>query len=524
MKKAILILLCAALCAGSICGCAVSDSGAYVATGDALEGATSATSATTADESDSAAQSISMCYYADAGFNPYTCTNFTNRALFSFLYQSLFNVDADYNVTPILCNAYSVSSDMKTYTLEIAPARFSDGTLLTVEDVMASLEAAEAGSYYSGRFLHVSSITQEGSRIVIKLDTPMENLPLLLDIPIVKASEVDSDQPLGTGPYQLESSISGLQLRRQSAWWCSADLPISATYIPLVAAESASYIRDQFEFADVNLVCTDPGSDTYADYRCDYEIWDCETGLFLYLVVSANCEALADDEVRQCLTYAIDRDSLCETYYHGFARSATLPASPQSPYYSETLAARYSYDPTRLSEILWDKNLYGAEVTLLLNSDDSLRLRAGRAIADMLEECGLEVTLLELGTTDYIARLRSGDYDLYLGQTKLSPNMDLTAFFKTNGSLSYGSLSDSAIYAMALEALTNSGNYYNLHEMVMEDAQLIPILFRSYAVYAERGLITGLNPSRDNLLYYNLGISLEDILTDFTQEATQGEE
>ena len=89
MKKAILILLCAALCAGSICGCAVSDSGAYVATGDALEGATSATAATTADESDSAAQSISMCYYADAGFNPYTCTNFTNRALFSFLYQSL---------------------------------------------------------------------------------------------------------------------------------------------------------------------------------------------------------------------------------------------------------------------------------------------------------------------------------------------------------------------------------------------------------------------------------------------------
>ena len=122
----------------------------------------------------------------------------------------------------------------------------------------------------------------------------------------------------------------------------------------------------------------------------------------------------------------------------------------------------------------------------------------------------LEVTILEMNGTKFKEHLLWGQYDLYLGQTKLSPNMDLSAFFRNNGSLSYGGLPDSTIYAMAQEALTNRGNYYNLHELVMKDAQLCPILTRSYAVYATRGLMTDLTPARDNVFFYTLGRSMDD--------------
>jgi hypothetical protein len=128
----------------------------------------------------------------------------------------------------------------------------------------------------------------------------------------------------------------------------------------------------------------------------------------------------------------------------------------------------------------------------------------------MLRECGLEVTVLEMSSAKFKEHLLWGEYDLYLGQTKLSPNMDLTPFFRQYGTLNYGGLTDSTIYAMAREALANSGNYYNLHEMVMEDAQLIPILFRSYAVYATRGLVTELTPARDNLFFYTLERTMAD--------------
>jgi hypothetical protein len=44
----------------------------------------------------------------------------------------------------------------------------------------------------------------------------------------------------------------------------------------------------------------------------------------------------------------------------------------------------------------------------------------------------------------------------------------------------------------------------------MEDGYLCPILFRSYAVYASRCLLTDLQPARDNVFCYSIGKTLED--------------
>ncbi len=510
MKRFLALLLCAAMLCAMLSGCNQEEA-PYIPTGDALDDGTGNTQKPNTNLSE---QNITMIYYPNRSMNPYTCTDYTNRALFPLIYQGLFHMDRDYNVSPVLCESYSVSANMKTYTFTLAKAMFSDGTILTAEDVVASLKAAKAGAYYKGRFQHISSIQADGENVVIKLSTAYENLPLLLDIPIVKASEVEAASPLGTGPYMIDSTVSGQRLRRQTVWWCNgqASWTVNAAYIPLVNATSPSQIRDQFEFADVGLVCTDPGSDTYADYRCDREIWESENGLFLYLVCHADSPVFSNNSVRRALTYAIDRDYLVENYYRKYARSTTLPASPESPYYNAELAKQYTYNSQKFIDALTNANMQGASITMLINADDSLRLRVGRQIAKMLTTCGLEVTLKEVSGDKFVENLRNGTYDLYLGQTKLSPNMDLSPFFKTNGSLSYGGLADSVIYEMAKEALANQGNFYNLYKLVLEDAQLCPILTRSYAIYATRGLITDLNPSRDNLFYYHLGKTMADAL------------
>ena len=44
----------------------------------------------------------------------------------------------------------------------------------------------------------------------------------------------------------------------------------------------------------------------------------------------------------------------------------------------------------------------------------------------------------------------------------------------------------------------------------MDEGYLCPVLFRSYAVYAARGLVTNLQPARDNLFCYSIGRKLED--------------
>ena len=50
----------------------------------------------------------------------------------------------------------------------------------------------------------------------------------------------------------------------------------------------------------------------------------------------------------------------------------------------------------------------------------------------------------------------------------------------------------------------------------------MPILFCSYAVYAERGLLTNLQPSRDNVFYYTLGRTEADAQTAIDYSATGG--
>lgn len=498
VKRLIAILLCVLL----LCGCNEAPK-PYVPTGDALQQGDASVPPTVSQPEGT--ENISLAWYPDRSMNPFQATDYTNRVLFSLIYQGLFTVDRNYNARPILCDTYNVSADMKTYTFYLANASFSDGTAVTAADVVASLKASSGSAWYGSRLQHATSITGYGNAVVIELNTPMENFPILLDIPIVKASQVNTDTPLGTGPYHLVGS----RLRRQAGWWCSAELPVGAEEIPLVTADSSPQIRDSFEFGNIHLVCSDPGALNYVDFRSDYELWDSENGNFLYLVCNKKSKIFSNDAIRAALTHAIDRDSLSDTYYHGFARSATLPASPLSPYYSSSLAEDFGYAPQKFQDAVSQAGLTDNSV-ILLCSDDPVRVQTAQEIAKMLEAGGLKVTVTASG--NFVADLKKKNYDLYLGQTKLSANMDLSAFFGTNTPLNYGDLSNPSLYALSLEALANSGNYYNLHKLIMEDAHLCPILFQNYAVYVRRGSISGMSPTRDNVFYYDLGRTLADAL------------
>ncbi len=513
MKRVISILLSGLLLMSLFSGCET-EKEPYTPTGAGLTWDEDYTGPVNQPKPEESNQSLKLTYYPDRSMNPYSCTDFTNRALFALLYQSLFAVDRNYDIEPQLCKNYRVSQDMKTYTFYIENATFADGAALSTADVAASLLAAKESAYYSGRFTHITGISlSDDGGVTITTKTPMENLPLILDIPIIKQTELQADTPMGTGPYYLDASTQSPVLRKNSNWWCKTELVVTAPAITLMPAQSIAGIRDAFEFEGLSLVCADPGSDRYADYRCDYELWDCESGIFLYLSCNMDSEVFSDPEVRAALTYAIDRDTLASSYYRGFARSTTLPVSPQSPYYSGNLASKYAYDGgEKFTQAVTDSSKHNAEIVLLVNKDDSLRLRVARDIAEMLKKCGLKVTVSEKSTSACQTALKKKEFDLYLGQTKLSPNMDLSAFFATKGALNYGGISDVALNTLCTESLANRGNYYTLHKSVMDDGRLCPILFRSYAVYATRGLLTGLTPARDSVFYYSLSRTMENAL------------
>jgi len=521
MKKLTALLLSAALVLGLLSGCGTTDNSAYVPTGDALfrEGDDLEEYLSSGEEE---IDSLTLGYYPDRSMNPLVAATYTNRVLLSLIYQGLFAVDNKYQVTPILCSRYQVDADNLVWTFYVeVNATFSDGTPLTINDVYASYEKAKTTDYYKGRFTHVRSIAiSEDGGITFTLDTPYENLPLLLDVPIVKASDVDAEFPLGSGPFIFSNEEAGPRLVRVETWWCGkAKLPTNAPAITLIDAVSPSELRDEFEFGDVSLACTNPCSDLYADYRCDYELWDCENGIFLYLACNVTySDFFEDGKLRQIMTYAIDRQTIVDTYYNGLAQPATLPASPSFPYYNDALASRFEYDPMRFIDGLLEVSIPREEETnqkkvmkLLVNSSDSARLRTARKLAEHLTELGLECVTAEYSGNAYQQVLTANNWDICLGQTQLSATMDLTGFFAPWGSLYMSGLTNSDIQELNLMALENSGNYYNLHQKVAEYGSVVPVLFGNYAVYSHRGTLTDLSPSRDNVFFYSLGKTMEGV-------------
>lgn len=468
-----------------------------------------------------------LCYQSDGGFNPYTTTRLANRTPMSLLYQGLFTVTSEYKAEPVLCKSYTASGNLKTYIFTLEEASFSDGSPLEAADVVASLQAAMDSPVYGDRLHNLKTITATSQRTLeITLATAYESLPVLLDIPIVRQEDVASDRPLGTGAYALSES-GGLSLRRRQNWWSDYKPPVDVAEIPLTDAANPGEIRDEFEFGRTDLVCTDPGANTYVEYRCDYELWECASGIMVYLACNTESGVFSNDILRSALTHGIDREALVDVY-QGFAQKTTLPAAPTASCYDGGLAVKYDVDTEAFRSALVDSGLAGKTARLVVNSSSERRVVMAERIAQQLNELGLLVSVNALSHNEFRKALRNGDYEFYLGEIRLSPNFDLSPFFAVYGAANYGGMASGSLNKLNNMALENSGNYYDLFEGVMEDGRLCPLMFRTYAVYTTRGILSDLLPALDHVLHNSNSRQLSDAFTEWiepteppTTEATE---
>ena len=522
MKKILALLLVFSLSVG-LFGCGKQEEEAYVPTGGAmLEIGQDPEDLFPTEEEE---ETLTLAYNSEMSLNPLIAYSQNNRVLTSLMYQGLFAVDNSYQAWPILCSSFKVEPSGMIWTFYVNKnATFSDGTKVTIDDVLASYNAARQSDYYKGRFnYYIAEIkaSSDGEGISFFLNTPYENLPLLLDVPIVKAEDVDAAHPRGTGPYVYFEGSDGPTLNRLDHWWAGVEVPTKAKVINLIEAQTPAQIRDEFEFGDVGLVVANPLSDSYADFRSDFELWNIDSGVMLY--VGCNIlysEYFEDGKLRTVLTYAIDRATLNQENYKGRGVTSTLAASPNSPYYPTALAEKYEYDPLKFIDFIstwnvpYDPEQPDKKMVLLVNSDDSARLRTARDIAATLTEFGLPTSTLECSGNNYVDVLKANNWDIYLGQTRLAPNQDLSEFFRLWGNLSWGGLPNENILGLCKESLENSGNNYNLLNKLADDGRIIPVLFGQHAVYAERGAFSNLNPARDNAFFYTMGTTMNEIQID----------
>lgn len=497
------LLLALILTAGLLCGCKTEPE--LIPTTEQTE------TAQTEPEPTDTASEFGLAYVAEYGMNPYRCTCLTNRPIISLVFEGLFTVNENFQPEPLLCDKFAVSEDGLTYLLTLRQdARFSDGSPVTAQDAVSSLRAASNSAYYGDRFHFVRAFSVADTYTVkIDLKTPYETLPLLLDVAVCKDGTVDNPKPIGSGPFRM--TASDRRLNRVEDWWQEKTPVIDSPYVTLQNTKKPIEVRDSFEFGTTNLVLADPNSAASVGYRCDYELWNCNTTVMQYLGFNLGRSAFSSRELRRAVTWLVDRDTVCAKLYNGFAMPAALPCSPQCGLYDKELAARYAYSPEAFAE--WKKTAgipAGTKAELIVWSADYSRVELANLIADTLSDYGIGVEVTAVDYEQYKSRLKSGRFDLFIGEVRLSDNFDLTEFFAADGDLNFGSITDSTAYSAALAMLANSGNAYDLYEYIMDTGLICPVLFKSYAVMVTRGTISALQPAVDNVIHLPGGRTLAD--------------
>lgn len=509
-----------------LCGCThdTPDRTVYTpsSTGEILSGAEE-------KEPEQSPDSFSLSYFPDDGFNPLTCKNLTNRTCFSLLYESLFTITSSFEVEPVLCDTFSVSEDQTIYTITVlSNISFSDGSRLQASDVAASIRAAQSSSFYAGRLEHISNLEEVDDRTVkITLDAPFENLPLVLDVPILKASTLEANIPLGTGAYQV-ADLGGKTYCLQRVPSSRQTPPVDLPTITLQAATSANAVRDSFEFGQTNLVCTDPNSTTSAGYHCNYEVWDCSTTVMQYVGFNCSYGPFTSSDLRRAVTHVVDRASIVSQIMDGYAEPSCLPCSPLSPFYDTSLAKGYELDVPAFRTVLNNVGISSSKDNpdrLLVCSSSNSRVSAAQTIADALNACGMFVEVQALDYESYVEALKAGEYELYYAEAKLPANFDLSSFFDPNGGLCYGGIASGELVQLCKDALKNSGGYTDLFQKVMENGYICPVLFKNYAVYMARSSVSHLSPALDCVMHTTSGRTLADANvtvepTEPTQEAS----
>lgn len=466
---------------------------------------------------------FSLGYDPAASLHPITGDSQVNQELTGLVYQGLYELDNTFTPRPVLVKSAQVSEDGLTWTFTLAgDAVFSDGAPLTAKHAAASLNQARTSALYAARLAGVISVTadEEDGAVVVTLSAPNGNLPALMDVPIVLEQGPDEDgtvppAPLGTGYCQYVQAGDRLYLQSNPYHLSAAALPYAA--IPLTPVSNTGERIAAFDSGEISAVTTEFSSPYALEYSGSYETTDYPTTSLLYVGFNAADGVCRSPLARRAFSRALDRAALTEVQFAGHGDPAALPVSPLSGEYSETAAAQLEYDLEAAALLLAEAGytlneedglLYSqrtpVEVRLLVNSDNDARQAVARQFAGALEELGVTVTVSRLPWRDFTAALAAGEFDMYLGEVRLTGDFDPSAIL--TGELNYGGF-ESEEFTLALEqwraaqGSARSQAAVALWERFVQDAPIAAVCFTRGSLLMRWGMVFNVQPTRANPYY-----------------------
>ena len=430
--------------------------------------------------------------------DPITCPDGAQLTLSRLLYEGLFRLDAQFTPQPCLASAYSYDPATFTYTITLRDdAVFSDGAAVTARDVVNTLQRARYSERYGARLAQAASITASGDSVSIRLSRDNRRFIALLDIPIVRSGTERQSFPIGSGLYCYVNDHGVEYLAPNSYRDGYETLPLQR--IGLKACKSSDAAAYAFSGREAHLLFGDLTATAQGSLVPSGSCTDACSTVMQY--VSFNCARppLDDAALRRALAVGIDRSDCVQSGLLGHASAAADPVPPCAALCPSD--APDAYDVAAYTAALTAAG-YGreqpVELTLLVNSENSFKCAVAEEIAHQLSVGGISVTVSALRWEAYCEALQSGDYDLCLGETKLTADWDLTSLLK--GDLLYsgfvgGELPDALDAYLQSDDAAAGETFAALCAVLREKAPFTPVCFKNVSLLLPSGTVTGTAPT-----------------------------
>lgn len=448
---------------------------------------------------------FTLPYHSGETWDPITCRDGVQLTLSSLVYETMYVLDETFTAHPLLVERAEYDAEEFTYTFYVRDGiRFSDGVVMTAQDVADSLRRALLSPRYGTRLQQVEKVSVDGDTVVVKLLEDNRSFTALLDIPVVQSGTEDSLVPIGTGPYVPTEDLT--LLLPNSAWWQSKTLPFTEIHLqPYKSQEAAAYA---FSSNDVHLFVYDLLNDANVLSASNDSSVGVNTAVMHYLAFNFQRPALNDPALRRAISLVIDRDTVINACLAGHAVSAQFPINPASPLYPADLEADTS--SAAVQKVLTELGLTDGEdkhkLRLLVNSENSFKVAAAENIALTLNRYDFEVTVTTLDWEEYLYAVGAGNYDLYYGECKLGADWDLTALLSVEGSLNYGSYIKPEIEELLLKVKSADENQRadameELCRHLQEFCPIVPLGFKQIDLLLPQGAVDVVTPTAADPFY-----------------------
>ena len=451
------------------------------------------------------AGAISAPYTLLDAMNPFYMETLVNASLISLLFDPLFTLDSGFMPVPLTATSSENNGTALTVQLEDSLV-FSDASPLTAADVVYSFEKAVGSPLYGESLKSIVSCAATGvSTVEFTLNSPDVNAVNLLTFPIVKAgtAETSTEVPIGAGRYVFVREDGRALLRANLRY--AGGVPKIGTVRLREITESATLMHI-LNVGGIDCFYTDL-SDGVAkrSYAGSNEVYLNE---LVFLGVNHMNGDLKNAEFRKAVSLSLSRSAIAANAFVSHARAALTPFNTSWELLSSLPAAGSTEaDPAAADALLsrLGSGVGGVEtrLTMLVSADaDAFVKTAAGLIAEELSYVNITLDVLYPNADLFKQMLREGKFDLYLGQIRLTKNMDLSPFFSEYGAARYG---------MDLDAMDLDETYFEyksggreLETFLNSFAELmpfIPLCYRNGQFCYSRVIRSAIQSTEDRLFY-----------------------